>query len=168
MKKILKAIYYITLNNIPCSHNSKLNILKRFYLKFIWGYIGDNVNIRPNIKFAIGKNIFISNNSSIGEGSFLQDVGKISIGDDVLMGLECMIFTSNHGIRKDDKIRLQEKKIKNVKINDDVWIGSRSIIMPGVEIGKGAVIAAGAIVTKDVPEYSICAGIPAKVIKYRN
>lgn len=83
------------------------------------------------------------------------------------MGPECMIFTSNHGIKKDELIIKQENTIENVIIEDDVWIGSRSIILPGVRIQKGSVIAAGSIVTKSVDSYAIVGGNPAKVIKYR-
>lgn len=80
-----------------------------------------------------------------------------------------MIFHGDHEMsRRDIPMRLQGDSVsKPVVIGDDVWIGARSIILKGVHIGKGAVIAAGAVVTKDVPEYAIVGGVPAKVIKYR-
>lgn len=86
-----------------------------------------------------------------------------------MMGPDVMIFHGDHEMsRRDIPMRLQGDSVsKPVVIGDDVWIGARSIILKGVHIGKGAVIAAGAVVTKDVPEYAIVGGVPAKVIKYR-
>lgn len=167
MDKILKYIYLYTINLIPCKHDSKLNMLKSIFLKNIFKSCGTNINIRPNIKFVIGKNISIGDYSGIGEKSFIQDIGEIHIGNNVLMGPEVMIFTANHNISRQQLIRLQGYTVKKVIISDDVWIGSRSIILPGVEIGKGAVIAAGAIVTKNVEPYAIVGGNPARVIKFR-
>lgn len=91
-----KFLYLHTINLIPCKHDTKLNILKQLLLKNIFNRCGSPINVRPNIKFVNGKNIELGNNSVIGERSFLQDVGKIIINDNVLMGPECMIFTSNH------------------------------------------------------------------------
>ena len=79
------------------------------------------------------------------------------------------IVTSNHNIDKNQPIIKQTWRTANnfVTIGDDVWVGANSVILPGTTIHNGAVIAAGSIVTKDVPEYAIVAGNPAKVIKYR-
>lgn len=86
-----------------------------------------------------------------------------------MMGPDVMIFTSNHETsRTDTPMRLQgTAKIKPVTIGDDVWIGARVIILPGVTIGQGAILAANAVVTKDVPEYAVVGGNPAKLIKFR-
>ena len=83
------------------------------------------------------------------------------------MGQECKIFTANHQYKKDSLIIEQENIIKPVIIGSDVWIGARSIILPGVTIGEGSVIAAGSVVTKSVDKYSVVGGNPAKLIKYR-
>lgn len=94
----------------------------------------------------------------------------VTIGKNVMMGPNVAIITENHRFdRMDVPIREQGYyDRKPVVINDDVWIGMRVIILPGVTVGKGAILAAGAVVTKDVPEYAIVGGNPAKVIKYRN
>lgn len=85
-----------------------------------------------------------------------------------MMGPEVTILTHTHCIdRIDIPMSRQGSIVKKVCIGNDVWIGMRSIIMPGVKIGDGAVIGAGAIVTKDVPAFAIVGGVPAKVIKYR-
>lgn len=107
----------------------------------------------------------------IGEGNNIRAAGgKIVIGDNCLISQYVTIVASNHNIQKDKPIIEQGwSKDKNyVVINDDVWIGAGSIILPGICIGKGAVIAAGSVVTKDVVEYSIVAGNPAKFIKLRD
>lgn len=160
-------LYMFTINLLPCRHKSVINIVKRKWLNYVFEFTGKNVNIRPNVKFVKGCNISIGDNSGIGEKSFLQDLGKITIGDNVLMGPEVNIFTSNHGMKKDSLIINQELSIKEVIIENDVWIGARAIILPGVKIAKGTVIAAGSIVTKDTEQYSIVGGNPAKLIKYR-
>jgi maltose O-acetyltransferase len=89
------------------------------------------------------------------------------IGDDVMMGPEVLIYTSNHTMEAGIPMRLQPLKSAPVHIGNDVWIGARCIILPGVTIGDGAVLAAGAVVTRAVPANAIVGGIPAKVIKYR-
>ena len=105
--------------------------------------------------------------SDIGYCCRLQ--GRCVIGEHVMMAPECQVWTQNH-----DTKRLEGKPWlsgntpeRPVTIHDGVWIGSRVIILPGVEIGEGAVIGAGAVVTKDVPAYAIVGGNPAHVIKYR-
>ncbi|MBF8807224.1 MAG: acyltransferase [Enterococcus lacertideformus] len=96
--------------------------------------------------------------------------GGLVIGNDVMMGPEVMIFTQNHEIPPVDKKIIEGEIItKKVVINDDVWIGARVIILPGAVIGKGTVIAAGAVVPgKIYPDNVILGGNPARVIKYRN
>ena len=168
IKKLYLYVYYIFLNKIPCSHKSKfIKKIRSSYLRRLFKKIGRNSNIRPNIKIVNGQNISLGNNSGIGERSFLQDIGKIVIGDNVLMGPEVMIFTANHGTKKDMYIVQQPMQISDVIIEDDVWIAARVVILPGVIISKGAVVAAGAVVTKNVEPYTIVGGIPAKRIGER-
>lgn len=164
-----KYLYLLTLNKIPCRNRSGgvLNSMKRLMLKGIFKHVGINVNIRPNIKFARGCNISVGDNSGIGDGCFLQDIGEITIGRNVLMAPEAMVLTANHHIKRDELIMNQGIEVGNVSIGDDVWIGIRAIILPGVSIGDGAVIAAGAVVTRDVEPYAIVAGMPAKKIGER-
>lgn len=83
------------------------------------------------------------------------------------MGPEVMIYTANHNIARNLKIIEQGMDVKPVRIENDVWIGSRAIILPGVTIKKGAVIAANAVVSKNVEEYEIVGGVPAKKIGQR-
>ena len=85
------------------------------------------------------------------------------------MGPEVIIYTSGHKHDKTDIPMMDQgmEETKQVIIGDDVWIGRRVIIMPGVNIGNGVIIGAGAVVTKDVPDYCIVGGVPAKILKWR-
>lgn len=116
--------------------------------------------------FGTGKGIKIGNNCGIGGRSQVR--GPLTIGDNVMMGPEVVVFTSNHTFdRLDITMDHQGSVTKPVVIGNDVWIGQRAMIMAGVTIGNGVVIAAGSIVTKDIPDYAVVGGVPARVLKYR-
>lgn len=128
-------------------------------------HCGENVNIEPHVIF--NHALQIGDNSGIGQ--FSEIYGDVRIGNDVMMGTNCIIYTVNHAFdRLDIPMRQQgSSDVKPVIIGDDVWIGGRVTILPGVHIGRGAIIGAGAVVTKDVPEFAIVGGNPAKILKYR-
>lgn len=109
-----------------------------------------------------GKNISIGKDVFINTGCSFQDRGGISIGNGALVGMNVVIATLNHGLP------LEKRGITTpspVVIGENVWIGSNATILPGVTIGDSAVIAAGAVVVKDVPAKSVVAGVPAKILK---
>jgi acetyltransferase-like isoleucine patch superfamily enzyme len=95
--------------------------------------------------------------------------GTVVIGDSCLISQFVSIVVTNHAMAREMCVRDQPWDLSRneVRIGDDVWIGTHAVILPGVTIGTGSVIGAGAIVTSDIPEYAIAAGVPAKVIKYR-
>ena len=130
------------------------------------GQIAKTANIDRNV--TISTQLYLGERSGLGKNSVLQ--GKIRIGSDVMMGPECMIYTINHMTSRTDCPMNQQgvEQPRPVVIGDDVWIGSRVIILPGVQIGNGAVIGAGAVVPKDIPAYAVAVGNPAVVVKYRN
>ena len=129
------------------------------------GNVGKNINIQKGGVF--GSKISIGDNSGLGINSTVQ--GNVDIGNNVMVGPEVYIYTQNHCHQRTDIPMIMQgyEAEKKVAIHDDVWIGARVIILPGVTIGRGCIIGAGSIVTKDIPEYSIAAGNPAKVIKSR-
>jgi acetyltransferase-like isoleucine patch superfamily enzyme len=109
-----------------------------------------------------GKNITIGKNVFFNTGCSFQDRGGIFVGNGSLIGMNVTISTLNHGLSTETRNTTYPFP---VKIGENVWVGSSASILPGVTIGDNAVVAAGAVVTKDVPENTIVAGVPAKVIK---
>ena len=124
-------------------------------------------NIEKEAYFGEGRGLYMGTGSGLGVNCQIQR--PCHIGDYVLMGPDVVIFTMNHKAdRTDIPIGAQGMTGKRkVTIGNDVWIGQRAMIMPGVTVGDGSIIAAGAVVTKDVPPYSIVGGIPARVLKTR-
>ncbi len=109
-----------------------------------------------------GKNINIGKNVFFNTGCSFQDRGGIRIGDGSLIGMNVTIATLNHGLPLETR---NTTFASPVRLGKNVWIGSNATILPGVTIGDNSVIAAGAVVTKDVPENVVAAGVPAKVVK---
>lgn len=126
---------------------------------------GERVNIERQARF--GRGVELGNDSGIGIRAVVADGTKI--GSDVMMGPDCLILNRNHCVEDVTRpMRLQGyTETKPVCIEDDVWIGSRVTILPGVTVHTGAVIAAGAVVTHDVPPFAVVGGVPAHVIRYR-
>lgn len=114
--------------------------------------------------------LIIGNNCSIGARSHITCINSITIGNNVLTGPNVLITDNAHGeaVRELLDIAPNKRLLYSkgpVVIDDNVWIGEKASIMPGVHIGRGAIIAANSVVTHDVPAYAVVAGIPAKVIK---
>jgi len=114
--------------------------------------------------------ISIGNNVWIGEGCHITAINKIHIGDNVLMGKYITITDNSHGETNFEQLNihpLSRPLISRgpVRIEDDVWIGDKVTILSNVKIGKGSVIGANSVVTKDIPPFSIAVGMPAKIIK---
>ncbi|MBQ7303849.1 MAG: acyltransferase [Alphaproteobacteria bacterium] len=130
---------------------------------------GQNVVIMKHHRIYFKENISVGNNVRIGTRVFINAMGGLTIGDNVIFGPDVTILTANHNYDTPTKLPYDEEMIlKPVTIGDNVWIGCRAIIVPGVTINEGAVIAMGAVVTKDVPKGAVVGGNPAKVLKYRN
>jgi acetyltransferase-like isoleucine patch superfamily enzyme len=154
-------------------------------------YISDKFTIEKGCEFISPKNISLENNVNIGKGAFFASEGGqikigsnsmfntnvhinssvgglIEIGSYVLIGPNVVMRTAGHNF-ENSKINIKDQGhiIKNINIENDVWIGSNVVIVGGVKIGTGAVIGAGAVVTKDIPSMAIAMGVPARVIKYR-
>lgn len=119
---------------------------------------------RVKSSLRIGRNVFIGELNNICAGG-----GILEIGDNVTIAEHVTIVCSNHGIEAGKTIRGQfwDTQKTGVSIKEDVWIGANVVILPGVTIGGHSIVGAGSVVTKDVPEYAIVCGNPAKIIKYR-
>ena len=116
----------------------------------------------------LGEELIIGDNVGIAANAFIAMRGKVEIGSNTIFGPNVSIHAENHNFSNIDKpIKLQGATRKGVKIGEDCWIGSKVVILDGVTIGSHSIIAAGAVVTKDIPEYCIAGGVPAKVIKMR-
>lgn len=132
--------------------------------------VGRFATIRPtNVLLGeLGEGLRVGHNSNIGAYSYIGCSGYIEIGDNVMMGPRVNLMAENHNFDRTDMPMKEQGVTRSfIKIEDDVWLGVNSTVLAGVTISKGAIIAAGAVVTKDVPPYSIVAGVPAKVIKTR-
>lgn len=168
MKKFWYIIYYLIGRKLPASTGPGgrfFSKIRAFCARRFSSGIGNNVNIDTNAM--IYRDLVLGDNSGIGKNSVIAD--GVVIGNDVMMGPECYIYTRNHSFSSIEKpMRLQGyKEGRPVVIEDDVWIGARVTILPGVRISKGAVIGAASVVTKDVPQYAVVGGNPAKIIKFR-
>ena len=124
--------------------------------------IDESFAMFPPFHTDCGKNLKIGKRVFINAGCQFQDQGGIEIGDDVLIGPQTIIATLNHD---PDPEKRGGMFAKSVKIGNMAWLGARVTICPGVTIGDGAIVAAGAVVTKDVPPRTVVAGVPAKIIK---
>ncbi|NBR57190.1 MAG: acyltransferase [Chitinophagia bacterium] len=132
--------------------------------------IGKYAIIRPSNIYGgpIGEGLTMGNNSNIGPYNYIGCSGKITIGNNVMLAPRVSIYAENHVFDHPEVlIRDQGVEKKEVIIEDDCWIAANSILLAGVTIGKGSVVAAGSVVTENVPPYSVVAGVPAKWIKSR-
>jgi len=136
---------------------------RRFLYRLAGIKIGKGSVIHTKARFYDPRNIIIDKDTIVGEGAVLDGRARLIIGSHVDIASEVMIYNSQHDIENENFTAVD----KPVVIEDYVFIGPRAIILPGVTIGKGAIVAAGAVVTKDVPPYAIVGGVPAKIIGER-
>lgn len=165
-EKVWLILYSIFAKNLPVSRHFLLaKKLRVFFAGKVLKHIGKNTNIEKGAIF--NGQVVLGDFSGIGVNCEVN--GPVTIGECVNMGPEVVVYTQNHAFERTD-IPMQQQgysEIKPVTIGNDVWIGRRVIILPGVNIGDGCIIGAGAIVTKNFEPYSVVAGNPAKVIKKR-
>ena len=111
--------------------------------------------------------IQIGEDTRLNRGCTLTSYAQIRIDDFTIIGEFVSIRDANHGLKRGEPMRYQPHTCKPILVGRDVWIGRGSCILPGVTIGEGAVIGANSVVTRDVPDFAIAGGVPAKVIKMR-
>lgn len=130
--------------------------------------IGDNVSIEQDVEIvAQGSVIIIGDNVFIGRGCQIIAKKLISIGDDSLIASYCVIRDANHQIDLKHLVRLQHYDVSPIVIGQDVWIGSQSSIIMGAKINNGCVVGANSLINKELVEYGVYVGSPAKLLKFR-
>ncbi len=112
--------------------------------------------------------VILSDHVFVGRGCELDISGRLTIGAHSLLAPGCFITDHNHGTGRGMRIDEQPGEARPVVIGCDVWLGFGVCVLPGVSIGDGAIVAAGAVVTRDIPAYAVAAGVPAKVMRFRN
>lgn len=150
----------ITFEMNACYHTQ--DELRKYFSELIGMKIDDSFRLFPPFYTDCGKNISVGKDVFINSCCCFQDQGGIEIGDGVFIGQQVVIATLNHDFAPDKRGNMIPKR---VKIGNRVWIGAHVTICPGVTVGDNSVIGAGAVVTHDVPENAVVAGVPAKVIK---
>lgn len=149
----------VELNNSYHTHAEILALMS----ELIGGEIDESFGLFPPLNTTdCGKNIHFGKRVFVNSGCKFQDQGGIYIGDDVLVGHNCMIATLNH---VEDPERRADMIPSPVKIGDKVWIGANVTILPGVTVGEGAILAAGSVVTRDVEPRTVVGGVPARLLK---
>lgn len=134
-----------------------------FYRKVMKFSIGTGTTIFMGCKFDCAKGLTIGNNSCINANCRLDSRGLLKIGNCVSVSEDVIFLTADHN---EELIGVPDRE-KKVVIGDYVWIGTRAMVLPGITVEKGAVIAAGAVVSKNVEKLAVVGGVPAKFIKYR-
>ncbi|SDF22669.1 Hexapeptide repeat of succinyl-transferase [Terriglobus roseus] len=135
--------------------------------------LGERVSLEHGIYFnaagahASGIAISLGDGTFVGSGCEFNAIEGISIGENCLIASGCRFIDHNHGIQAGKLMKLQDEISSPIRVGTDVWIGANCIVLKGVSIGDGAIVAAGSVVTKSVEPYTIVAGVPAKFIKSR-
>lgn len=146
-----------------------LNALKGIFLKLNGARIGKRVVFYPGVWIAPGYNLEIGDDVDLALNVVIEAAGGVTIGARTLIGHGTKIISGNHGIPASGRRITEAKSVRRpVFIGQDAWIGANCIILPGRNIGEGAVVGAGSVVTKDVAPFTIVAGNPARYIRKRD
>lgn len=145
------------LDNLPYGNSKRQKLFKKLFCSF-----GNNNIMKEGFRCTFGFNITIGNNCLFNFNTVILDSFKVFIGDRVKIAPNVLISTATHNLNVEDRNGQVGRKII---IEDDVWICAGAIILPGVTVGKGAIVAAGAVVNKNVEPFTLVGGTPAKFIK---
>jgi acetyltransferase-like isoleucine patch superfamily enzyme len=160
--KIFEAVSNTINLSVSLNNSTTVEEIRERLSEIIGQQIDESTTIFTPFHTNFGRHIQIGKNVFINHACTLLDLGGITIEDDVLIGPKVSIITENHPVNPNDRKMLD---LKSVIIMRNAWIGANSTILPGVTIGENSVVAAGSVVTKDVPANTVVAGIPARVIK---
>ncbi|WP_430934761.1 acyltransferase [Saccharicrinis sp. 156] len=154
---------------LKIGHNFSIEYGSRIFTAKEWLF-GNDVKIATHCAIFSRESVqgilTIGEGTHIGDNTILDITDNLSIGEEVAIGPNCTIYTHDHDYKQTNKAAWKGGIVKKpVVIEDGAWIGSGVTILPGISIGKNAVVAAGSVITKDVPELTIWGGVPAKQIK---
>jgi maltose O-acetyltransferase len=163
-------VYYAFAQHLPMQPMPGFRIgyaVRGWLARRIFKSCGEGVIVKSKAYFGSGAEIVLGDRSQIGQNARIEH--DVIFGNDVVMGPDVVIMSSSHAFDAlDVPINLQGATPKRPPvIGNDVWIGTRVIILPGVTIGDGAVIGAGSIVTRDIPPLAVAVGVPARMVRYR-
>lgn len=174
----LDAIYSLRVRTLFAKVGQNLQANRSIH---VWNgggiYIGDNVHIFNNCQLATHPNsnfenpqIIIGHGCTLGEQTHITCANKITIGDNLLTGRRCTITDNSHGSSTLDDLLINPHARSilskgDVYIGKNVWLGDNVVVLPGVNIGDGVIVGANAVVTKDIPSYSVAVGNPIKIVK---
>jgi putative colanic acid biosynthesis acetyltransferase WcaF len=160
---IIQVLWFLAGAPVLSSRLIPFSGCRQFILRLFGSRIGKGVVLKPGIRVKYPWRLSIGDESWIGEDCWLESLGEISIGKDVCISQGAYLCTGNHDW-SDVSFGLI---VKGIVVRDGSWVGARCFIGPGVQICEGAIAAAGSIVTKDIPEYQIHGGNPARFVRHR-
>lgn len=174
MRRVQRTIYFILYyyfaRNLPISYypgGRFARWLRGALSRRLFRHAGRGINVERGADFFTGSRLSVGDRSGLGVDCWIR--GDVTIGNNVMMATRVIIYGRDHAFDRTD-IPMMDQGMADfvpIVIEDDVWIGAAAIILKGVRVGRGAIVAAGAVVTKDVPPYAIVGGNPARVIRSR-
>lgn len=154
---------YLPRSTMPYSFGSRR--IREFLVRNFISRCGKNLIVETGV--SLSPEVEIGDNCLIGENSRVR--GRVILGDDVMIAQDVNLIAFNHRFdRADIPVRLQGEDFGVIEIGDDVWIGINAVVLNNIRIGHHAVLGAGAVVSRDVPDWAVMGGIPADIIRYRN
>ena len=172
MRTIILFLYYSIIQFLPMQPFPGFRLYYRIRLWFakqLLGECGEQVVVKDRCYFGSGEKLKVGNFSQLGQNARLT--GPIILGDYIMMGPDVIMMAVTHDISDNSKPMVDPTNPnieRPIIIGNNIWIGTRVIIMPGVTIGDNSIIGAGAVVTKSFPPNSVIGGVPAKLIKVKN
>jgi maltose O-acetyltransferase len=164
--KLGRVLYEQLLASIPYKPGSRIRC---WYLRSCGAQVGADAYVAEDVHIVAPHRLRLGQEASVSPRAILDCRGELSVGAHSMVGIQAIVLTSSHRFeRLDIPMRRQGMAVAPVRIGDDVWIGARAIVLPSVTIGTGAIVAAGAVVTSDVPDYAIVGGVPAAPIGSRS
>lgn len=160
--KIFEAVSNTIKLSVSLNTSTNVEQIRERLSEIIGQQIEESTTIFTPFHTNFGRHIRIGKNVFINHACTFLDLGGITIEDDVLIGPNVQLITENHPIKPSERKALD---LKSILIKKNVWIGAGAIVLPGVTVGENSVVAAGSVVTKDVPMNTVVGGVPARIIK---